>query len=199
MTREQTFRLVAATLICVGMPVGAYFRLRARRLGAKVTRAQEPPVIRYPLRLCPGVGAGFMLAWLVRPDSVEWATVALPACVRWLGAAMALMGVPLLAWTFRTLGLNLTDTVATRANSFLVTGGPYRFVRHPFYVTVFLFLGGLSVVSALWPTMAAMVLVLVLLALRTPLEEKKLIERFGDAYADYAAKTPRYVPRILRT
>ena len=28
------------------------------------------------------------------------------------------------------------------------------------------------------------------------LEERELLERFGDAYRDYAGRVPRYVPRL---
>jgi protein-S-isoprenylcysteine O-methyltransferase Ste14 len=76
--------------------------------------------------------------------------------------------------------------------------GPYRYVRHPFYVTVAVFLAGMSLLSALWPAAAAMFVVLTLLALRTPLEERKLVDRFGDAYVDYMRRTNRYVPRVIR-
>ena len=38
--------------------------------------------------------------------------------------------------------------------------------------------------------------VLVLLALRTPTEEAKLIERYGDVYRDYMQRTGRFIPRF---
>jgi protein-S-isoprenylcysteine O-methyltransferase Ste14 len=155
--------------------------------------------IRVSLRLCGLVAMVMLLAWLVRPGLVAWAQAPLPAWLRWAGAPLALAAVPLLAWTFHTLGLNLTDTVATRDNGFLVTNGPYPWVRHPFYGMVALFTAGLLLVSALWPCAVMVCAVLWLLALRTPLEEQKLIERFGDAYRDYAARTGRYLPRWSRS
>ena len=45
----------------------------------------------------------------------------------------------LLIWTLRSLGPNLTDTVVTRQAHTLVTRGPYRWVRHPFYGCMALF------------------------------------------------------------
>lgn len=189
------FRAVAGAVMLLAAPVGAYHRRRAAREGAKVTRAGEPVFIRIPLRLC-GLGViALLLAWLLRPGWLAWAAVPLPAWARWAGAAAALAAVPLVGWTFHTLGLNLTDTVATRDNSYLVTSGPYRWVRHPFYVAVFLLAGGVALLSALWPVGVLVAMVLSLLALRTPIEERKLTERFGDAYRAYAARTGRYLPR----
>jgi protein-S-isoprenylcysteine O-methyltransferase Ste14 len=34
---------------------------------------------------------------------------------------------------FHSLGRNLTDTVVTRREAYLVLNGPYRFVRNPMY------------------------------------------------------------------
>ena len=43
------------------------------------------------------------------------------------------------------------------------------------------------------------ILALILLAKQTPIEEAKLIERFGDEYRDYMKCTGRFVPRLLRS
>ena len=77
------------------------------------------------------------LAYLINPAWMEWARLPLPDWLRWLGAMSARCRLPMY-WTLTNLGKNLTDTVVTRANATLVTTGPYRWVRHPFYVTVVL-------------------------------------------------------------
>ena len=56
----------------------------------------------------------------------------------------------LLFWTFHSLGKNLTDTVVTRREHSLVTHGPYRWVRHPFYVVLFLWVLSFSLLTANW-------------------------------------------------
>jgi protein-S-isoprenylcysteine O-methyltransferase Ste14 len=195
-TDEQTFRAVCIAIVLVAMPVGAYHRLRANRVGAKIRHEAEPRWMRVTLKLMAIVAGGVVVLWFVRPSVLlGWAHVALPAWLRWIGAGMMASSVPLVWWTFHTLGHNLTDTVETRANSFLVTGGPYRFVRHPFYTTVALFTAGFVLLSSLWPVAVTMGIAMTLLAVRTPLEERKLIERFGDEYVRYAARTWRFIPR----
>jgi protein-S-isoprenylcysteine O-methyltransferase Ste14 len=194
---ESTFRAAAVVVTVLMAVVGPYHRVRAKRVGGPLTGPRESPAIRVPLKACGLFGMLLLLAWLARPSLVAWARMPLPPGIRWIGAGLAFAAVPMLAWTFHTLGHNLTDTVATRGNSYLVTAGPYRYVRHPFYVTVTLVLVGMSLLSALWPLAAAMFVVLTLLAIRTPLEERKLVERFGNAYVDYMGRTNRYVPRIF--
>jgi protein-S-isoprenylcysteine O-methyltransferase Ste14 len=101
-------------------------------------------------------------------------------------------------WTLSSLGKNLTDTVVTRKAATLVTHGPYRWVRHPFYVTAALLMASVTVLTANWLIGLTSLIVLSLLAVRTPKEEAMLIERFGEQYRDYMAKTGRFVPRLFR-
>src|SRR5689334_18034286 len=95
---EQLFRAVAAGVMVLGGAVGGYHRIRAARVGEPINHTAEPRAIRFSLKLCGAVGMAFLLLWLVRPTTVGWAAVPLPGWVRWAGAAIALAGVPLLAW-----------------------------------------------------------------------------------------------------
>jgi protein-S-isoprenylcysteine O-methyltransferase Ste14 len=198
-TDEQTFRAVAIGILLITLPIGAYHRIRSNRVGSKIRHEAEPLWMRMTLKLAAIVAFVVVVLWLARPALATWAQLVLPAWLRWTGAAIMASAVPLMAWTFHTLGHNLTDTVETRANSFLVTSGPYRYVRHPFYSTTALFSAGFVLLSGLWPVTVLMALVLGLLAARTPLEERKLIERFGEEYVQYAARTWRFIPRFYFT
>src|SRR6185369_1694435 len=111
--------------------------------------------------------------------SVEWATFTLPVWVRWVGVVLGISCSLLMYWTLSSLGKNLTDTVVARANAILVTHGPYRWVRHPFYVTAALLMASVTLLTANWLIGLTSLIVLVLLAVRTPKEEAMLIKRFG--------------------
>ena len=50
-----------------------------------------------------------------------------------LGDAMALAGLAVMLWARVTLGRNWSGGVVLKEDHQLVTGGPYRFVRHPIY------------------------------------------------------------------
>jgi protein-S-isoprenylcysteine O-methyltransferase Ste14 len=91
----------------------------------------------------------------------------LPAWLRWTGVGIFALAGGLLFWTFRSLGSNLTDTVVTRRAHTLVTHGPYRWVRHPFYDCAALLIVASSLVVSNWFLLLTGGLVLVLLVVRT--------------------------------
>ena len=101
----------------------------------------------------------------------------LPPWLRWLGVVTGALCSLLMYWTLSSLGKNLTDTVVTRAEAKLMTHGPYRWVRHPFYVTAALLMASVTLQTANWLIGVSSVAVLALLTIRTPKEEQMLIER----------------------
>jgi protein-S-isoprenylcysteine O-methyltransferase Ste14 len=78
----------------------------------------------------------------------------------------------------------------------LATQGVYARVRHPQYVGFILIMFGFLIQ---WPTLLTLLMfpVLVLMYVRLSLAEERQTEReFGQAWRDYAARTPRFVPRL---
>lgn len=192
---DDTFRLVlVAGLACI-LPVALYHRLRSRT-GEKLDRRQEGLFILVTLRPVGLAAMAGLIAYVIDPGWMAWSSVPVPAWLRWTGAGLGLLAGAFLVWTLRTLGRNLTDTVVTRREHTLVTGGPYRLVRHPFYVSTALAILANSLVAANWFLLGAGGLVLALLALRTKTEEENLLARFGDAYREYAVRTGRFMPRL---
>ena len=137
-----------------------------------------------------------VIAYMINPAWMAWSSMPLAAWLRWTGVAMCAIGGGLMIWTFRRLGKNLTDTVVTRRDHTLVTSGPYRWVRHPFYVSGTLFAFGTALVAANWFLFVCGVLFIVLIVIRTRTEEEKLLLRFGESYRSYIERTGRFVPRL---
>ena len=195
MDSETPFRIVLAIGILFTMTFGIYHRIRAASSGEKISHKDEGYVFFAVLRLsglCLWIAT---LACLISPSSVQWAAFPVQSPFRWFGFFMGFVSSLLMYWTVSSLGRNLTDTVVTRAEATLVTHGPYRWVRHPFYVTAALLMGSVTLLTANWLIGLASLLVLVLLAVRTPKEEQRLIDKFGQQYLDYMAKTGRFFPR----
>ena len=199
MTTESTFRAVVSANIALCLPIGLYYRIKSQAKGERLARREEGVVVMVGLRLCGVLAWALMAAYLMNPAWVSWSSLAMPAWLRWAGAPLGVLVVPpLLFWTFHSLGKNLTDTVVTRREHTLVTHGPYRWVRHPFYVVVFLWGLALSLLTANWLLALLGVAAVTMLVTRTRVEEAKLAERFGDEYQVYARRTGRFFPRLGR-
>jgi protein-S-isoprenylcysteine O-methyltransferase Ste14 len=195
MSIDDPFRLILLLGLLVLLPVGVYHRLRSQRSGEKLDRRQEGLFILVSLRLCGLVFGVCLLATLIEPTTLAWSTLELPSWLRWVGVGCLTTSVALAIWTFRNLGKNLTDTVVTRKHHTLITTGPYRWVRHPFYVAAFFGILGVSLMAASWFLLLVGGFVFLLLYIRTRIEEEKLVERFGSEYRDYMERTGRFIPR----
>ena len=194
MNPDETFRLILVAGALIVFPIAIYHRLKAHGTGETLDRSKEGRFILFTLR---PIGIAVMIGlftYMVNPARMAWSSMPLPAWVRWIGVGSALMGGALIIWAFRNLGKNLTDTVVTRRHHTLVTTGPYRWVRHPFYVAVALTTTGNALAAANWFLLAGGVLVVALLAVRTRVEEEQLAQRFGDAYRAYRERTGRFIP-----
>jgi protein-S-isoprenylcysteine O-methyltransferase Ste14 len=86
--------------------------------------------------------------------------------------------------------------VVTRREHTLVTSGPYRWVRHPFYAAVALMVLANGLVAANWFLLMTGGLLFGLLAIRSRREEDNLVARFGEQYRDYIRSTGRFLPRL---
>jgi protein-S-isoprenylcysteine O-methyltransferase Ste14 len=82
---------------------------------------------------------------------------------------------------------------ATAPENAPVTEGIYRYSRHPVYIGVFVQYIGIGIASA---SGLFLLLVLIQIALSiaiTPAEERFCLEKYGNAYRDYIANTPRWM------
>jgi protein-S-isoprenylcysteine O-methyltransferase Ste14 len=196
MPPETIFRLIAIVFSVTLFGTSGYFRRRAdRQAGALRTSEGQRAVALIRLLM---LGALLpVLAYFINPDWVVWARLPLPAAVRWLGVALAAIALPLGYWVLSSIGNNISPTQATRHNHQLVTHGPYRFVRHPLYSVGLLAYTALALITAMWWILIGVLPAIVFLLWRTPHEEARLIETFGDAYRAYARRTGRFVPRLF--
>ena len=195
MADDNPFRLALLIALAVFAPVALSYRIRSKT-EERLDRWQEGGFILFGLRLSgiPLFVGG--VAWLIDPQWMAWSSIELPTWLRWVGVALVGCTGCLVIWTFHNLGPNLTDTVVTRKGHTLVTSGPYRHVRHPFYLSFALGIVGESLAMANWFIPLAGLLPLGFLLVRTRIEEEKLVARFGVEYQDYMKRVGRFVPRI---
>ena len=83
-----------------------------------------------------------------------------------------------------------------RARRHLVITGIYRFIRHPQYLGLILFIMGFNIQ---WPTLFSIVMAPILMVMYIRLarvEERELEEEFGDVYKIYRGRTSGFIPSL---
>ena len=110
--------------------------------------------------------------------------------------ACQVLAVFLMLWARVTFGRRSFHASATPTDGELVTNGPYRFIRHPIYASVCLFAWASSLGHLSFFSVAMALLLSVGAGMRVRAEESLLLERYPE-YANYAARTKRFVPFIF--
>lgn len=112
-----------------------------------------------------------------------------------VGLFVMAAGAFVLITSFVRLGASLTASPIPKEHAQLVTVGMYRLVRHPIYFGLLLLGFGVVLDAGYWPQAVVLAMLYVLLRIKAQFEESLLTKRFPD-YAAYAAKTPRFFPRL---
>lgn len=193
---DHAIRSALRAILWIVIPIAVYYRVRSQATREPLDRSQEGWFILATLRPAALALAVGVTAYLMDPAMMAWSSMPIPAWLRWTGVVVCATGSALWIWTFVRLGKNLTDTVVTRREHTLVVSGPYRWVRHPFYVAAASFVLGIALMAANWFMLVTGALVVSLLIIRTRTEEEKLLARFGDSYRAYMERTGRFLPKI---
>lgn len=137
-----------------------------------MTYSETAKKLRLPLGFVVGIA---YLIW-ARPNAVT-----LP-----VGAAIALVGVMIRAWASGHIVKNKK----------LAVTGPYAHTRNPLYFGSFLIGAGFAV-AAHWSLLLVVIAFWVLVYAPTMERERVNIrERFPEAYDQYSANVPAFVPRV---
>ncbi|MEO8202102.1 MAG: methyltransferase [Gemmatimonadota bacterium] len=102
----------------------------------------------------------------------------------------------LMLWARITFGMRSFHAAANPTEGGLVTTGPYRFMRHPIYAAILLFLwvGVLSSITLVNILLGAIATIAI--AVRIGAEETLVTARYPE-YAAYAVRTRRIVPFLI--
>ena len=131
-----------------------------------------------------GIGASIGAALYFPASKPVWLLISL------LGV---LLGLTTLA--FNRIG-NFNIHPALRKSAQLITTGPYRWVRHPMYLSVVLCLLGVALYSTHLIAWSGLAVSAGAMIGKSYIEESLLLERF-EAYATYKNKTKRLIPFVF--
>jgi protein-S-isoprenylcysteine O-methyltransferase Ste14 len=133
--------------------------------------------------------ATMVIGWFTRSSFQVSSGISKP-----IGGVIFLVGMIAFTMTFIFLRKAFLGEV-TPVTEILITKGPYRWVRHPLYLSMFIAL--LGIVFALRSVLGMVFLFLMFLptvVYRARLEERALFDKLGKEWTVYAQKTSFLIP-----
>jgi protein-S-isoprenylcysteine O-methyltransferase Ste14 len=116
--------------------------------------------------------------------------------LEWLGVAICAAGVGLAIAARIRLGRNWGMPGTLKESPDLITGGPYRIIRHPIYTGILLAIAGTALAeSLLW--LLPFVVAGVYFSIAARHEERLMLAQFPDQYPAYMKRTKMLLPFIL--
>lgn len=196
MTNDLIFRILLLLLLVAFVAHRGYYTRKFGRPETDTIRAREKTALQKLIEVLNMLALLATAVYLIAPQWLAWAALPFPDWLRWGGVAVALAGFALLQWSHSALSRNWSDTPRLLAEQALVTGGPYRWIRHPIYTAFLLILSAPLLLSANWLVGGLWIAATALeVGSRVRFEEALLAEQFGEQYEAYRAGTGRLWPR----
>ncbi|MBI4548357.1 MAG: isoprenylcysteine carboxylmethyltransferase family protein [Ignavibacteriae bacterium] len=117
-----------------------------------------------------------------------------------IGFCVVLLGEFIRLWAVALAGSE-TRTTGPVGGTFLITRGPFAYVRNPLYLGNMLMYLGIGIMSmALFPWLPVVALIYLMFqySLIVSLEEEYLLRAFGPEYVQYCESVPRFFPRLKK-
>lgn len=99
-------------------------------------------------------------------------------------------------WAFKVLGDNFSQDIAIKKDHQLVTSGPFKFIRHPQYLSQILMDIGAAAATLSFVLMPLALIQIPFLFMRASFEDKLLEKHFGDHFRNYKKKSGQIFPFI---
>jgi protein-S-isoprenylcysteine O-methyltransferase Ste14 len=119
------------------------------------------------------------------------------SAVWWTGFALTLAGAALAIWARLLLGANWSATVTVKQNHELMQTGPYAIVRHPIYSGFLLAMLGTAIAFGEVRGLIALILAFIAWRVKSLIEERFMLDQFGEQYAQYKREVKALIPFVL--
>ena len=114
-----------------------------------------------------------------------------------LAAALCAGGLILAIWARHAIGSNWSGIVTLKRDHELVTGGPYRYVRHPIYSAILLMFLATALAADRLGGFVGFVLCFASFWIKLRQEEALMMRHFPDEYPVYRARVKALVPFVI--
>ena len=122
----------------------------------------------------------------------------MPLGVQVIGYVALLLAMAVTYWAMAANPfLSTVVRIQDDRGHYVVTSGPYRYVRHPMYSAILVMWPGIALELGSWWALIPAAMIVIVFVIRTALEDRTLQAEL-PGYAEYASQTPRFLPRLRR-
>jgi protein-S-isoprenylcysteine O-methyltransferase Ste14 len=115
-----------------------------------------------------------------------------------LGIVVAIPPIFFTIWVHRHLDPQCSIALELQEDHKIITSGPYKRIRHPMYLGIFIYTIGLILISSDLLVLLFFGFSIWVNYRRIPEEEEMMIEEFGDEYREYMKHSGKLLPPIRR-
>jgi len=145
------------------------------------------------------IGAIGLIMYLLAPPWWTWTQFPTGEWLQWIGIIVTIPPIFYLIWVHRHLDIQWSIALELQNDHKLITTGPYKSVRHPMYLGIFLYTIGMILISSDLLVFLFFGFSIWVNYQRIPSEEQMMIEEFGDDYREYMKQTGKLFPPIRKT
>ncbi len=117
-----------------------------------------------------------------------------PVNAKLVGIIIVYVGMGIFVWASFYLKYAIVGMIQPRLDK-LVKNGPYKYCRHPVYFGIAISFWGLAFALKSWLGLLAVLLIFLPCEIyRAKIEEKLLLEKFGDEWMVYKKNTGFFIP-----
>lgn len=128
------------------------------------------------------------------PDALNRPLFSVNLYVALMGFAVSFCGIAFSIWARFTLDNNWSGAASIKHDHTLTRNGPYRVTRHPIYTGFVVAFLGTAIERGLMRSFFAVALCTFGLWVKLQVEERFMLQRFGDEYIQYRRDVPALFP-----
>jgi len=128
---------------------------------------------------------------------LNFAQQGLPVIFSYFGCLLMVLNLMYFYLIHKELGKNWSPILIISKDQQLITTGPYSKIRHPMYLSIFLHLISMWLVTDNWLAgILGLISFSISYLLRINDEEELMIKAFGEEYRSYMNRTGRLFPKL---
>jgi len=192
----EIFETIYIVGFVIALVIRSYYGKRFKRKEIEHSRKENPMVF---------VGMALWAVALVSPffiifsDRLVMFDYEMVTSLRVIGASIFVVSLWVLWRSHLDLSINFSPSLFIRSNHKLITTGIYKKIRHPMYLSFFMWAIGQALLITNWIAGPLGLIAFVFIYFfRVEREEQQLLDKFGKEYKLYQKETGRVLPRLTR-